>query len=89
MAKKRKVFIVLTHHRVCHPDEGKHNLVEKAEFVDNLKSRHIASATIILDFIKETIVKQREGNFSYAHYISHVRKTYPQQITELEEEYKT
>ena len=88
MGKKEKVFIILTHHRMPHADPGKQTLTEKAEFVNAIKPRHFVSATVILDYINKTVVKQRQSEYSYGHYIEHIKKTYPQQMYELSQEYK-
>jgi hypothetical protein len=83
--KAKNVFIVLTHTKVT--EDRKARTQEKCEFVDQLKTRHHTSATLIIDFIKEKIVKDRNSG-TYQDYIWYLHRHYPQQMGELANEYK-
>lgn len=84
--KHKKVFIVITH--IQQMDKGKAQLVEKCEFVDSIKDRHIYNASVILDYLKEMVVKNRSKEGTYHEFEQYVKKEYPQQMKELYEEYK-
>lgn len=80
--KHKKVFIVITHIKT--PNE----IYEKCEFVSELKKTHITDATVIVDFLKERIEKDRTKSETYNSIIRHVTNNYPQQMAELNVEYK-
>lgn len=87
--RKKNVYIVLMHTMSLKPGttdqwEG----IEKCEFVDALKNRHDTCATVILDFTNKTVVKDRTNEYDYDNFFQYVKKTYPEQITELEAELK-
>lgn len=88
MGKNKKVFIILTHYYSPGEEEGKHNLTEKCEFVDDIKSRHHTGASVILDFMNKKVIKQRQTDYSYYHYLEYVSEKYPKQMEELTREYK-
>lgn len=83
----KRVYIVMTHTKQPQPD-GTTKVIEKCEFVDSLKNRHYSSATVILDFLEEKIIKNRENTGTYAQYNWYLHQNYPQQMGELVNEYK-
>jgi len=86
-AKAKNVFIIITHS--TQPTDEKTQVTEKCEFVDQIKDRHNTQATVILDYLNETIVKNRDNTGSYNEYVWYVTKNYPQQMGELAKEYKS
>lgn len=84
--RKKNVFIVISH--IKQLKDGKWNVVEQCEFVDSLKKRHI-TATVVIDYLKEEFVSNREGKGTYKEFMWYLHKNYPKQMTELSTEYKT
>lgn len=87
MAKAKKIFIVITHSR--QKKDGETQVVEQCEFVDQLRKRDHSNATVIIDYINEKIIKNREKNGTYNDFIWYVHKNYPQQMGELAREFKS
>jgi hypothetical protein len=88
--KAKNVYIVITHTRQAKDKDGKQNIVEKCEFVDQIKPRHETSATVILDFLKEEVLKNRDGGEAkYNDFSYYLFKNYPKQMQELTLEYKS
>lgn len=80
----KKVFIVLNHSYT--PDESAHGGVkihEQCEFVSQLKSRHYDSASVILDYVNEKVVKDRSSTYNYSKFYDYVVKKYPKETTQL------
>jgi len=65
---KKGAYLILSHtHKpiIAGPDKGKIQTHEACEFVDRYKSKHLQSATIIMDALTRTMVKSvrdPEGN---------------------------
>jgi len=83
--KAKKIFIVVTHSQVT--ENRKARTQEKCEFVDQLKTRHQVGATLIIDYLNEKIVKDRNEG-TYQDYIWYLHRHYPNQMNELANEYK-
>lgn len=97
--KKQKVFIVLTHTRTMnkHPrasseDSGpprpRMEIQERCEFVNEVKKRHIAEATLIIDYINQKIIKDRSNSGRYEEFDAYLRERHPDQMKELDAEYR-
>jgi hypothetical protein len=84
--KAKKVFIVVTHATVT--TDRKTKTQEKCEFVDRLKHKHEVEATLIIEYISEKIVKNRNKDGNYQDFIWYLHRHYPQQMNELAAEYK-
>ena len=95
--KKEKVFIVLTHKSMTtkgsHPGRNdKQNvqweIAETVEFVNQVRKRHLSTATVIADYInRKMIVGERHGMGVYEVFDEYVRKKYPKQMAELDAAY--
>lgn len=82
----KKVFIVITHAKQV--KDGKSQVVEQCEFVDRLRNRDHNTASVIIDYKNETILKNRDGKGNYTEFVWYLHKNYPQQMSELANEYK-
>lgn len=82
---KGNVFIVMVHHNIRNNKTKKMEVHEKIEFVDDLKTRHITSATVILDYLNRKIVKNRGDTGTYEEFEAYVTNACPKQMAELEE----
>jgi hypothetical protein len=84
--KVKNVFIIITHARQT--KDGKENVVERCEFVDQIKNRHNTEATVILDFINKKIVKNRDGgDAKYQDFVWYLNKNYSKQMKQLDESF--
>ena len=87
MVKKVKnVFIVLFHNYVT--KDGENQVVERCEFVDNLTRRHFDSSTVIIDFLKEKVIKNRSKEGEYSDFIQYLNEQYSKQMEMLHSMYK-
>jgi hypothetical protein len=92
---KEKVFIVVSHKhsvkkgKTGSPDDTPEwEVGEKVEFVNQLRERHLTSASAIGDYLnKKMIVGERNGMGEYNKFDSYVRSKYPQQMAELDAAY--
>jgi len=96
---KEKVFIVVTHlnshKKGSHP--GRHEkenvqweISETVEFVNQVKKKHISTASAIGDYInKKIIIGSRYGITSYDQFEEYVRTKYAKQMAELDAAYRT
>lgn len=82
----KKVFIVITHSKQT--KDGKSQVVEQCEFVDRLRNRDHNTASVILDYRNEKILKNRDGTGTFTDFVWYLHKNYPQQMAELASEYK-
>lgn len=81
---KKGHYIILTHS--YHPmksDRSKMTCTEKCEFVDDIKNKHIVGATVILDAVNKTFVKNRIKESTYAQHIQHIEETHPHEYGEF------
>jgi hypothetical protein len=85
----KNIYIVITHIQQPPNDEGKVGVSERCEFVDNLKNRHRSTASVILDYLNEKVVKNRSEEGSYPEFVKYLEKNYPQQMGELKKEFKS
>ena len=85
--KAKDVFLVLIHSKII--KDGKEHVVERCEFVDVLKKKHIDTSTVVIDYLNERIVKNRGGEGEYSDFVSYITDNYPDQMGELQEEYKS
>lgn len=87
--KIKRVYIVLTHHYVPSKTESdKWEVTEQCEFLTNVKDSHYTSATAIIDYTNNKVIKNRAGDSSSESYdalMDHVNKTYPDNMKELNE----
>ncbi len=79
--RKSKAFIILTHtyKPVTHgPDKGKVQVHESCEFVKYVKTRHLQSASVIMDVVKRELIKNaaREKGADYDDIENHMIKGY-------------
>lgn len=82
----KKIFIVISHAKQM--VDGKSQMTEQCEFIDQIRNRDHSNASVILDYKNETIVKNREKTGSYNDFVWYLHKNYPQQMAELAREYK-
>lgn len=87
MAKK-KAYIVMTHSYSPNPDttcqEDAWLVTENCEFINSLKNRHYTKASVILDYIKKDIIKNRVDEVTYSQYIDYVSEKYKDQYSDFE-----
>lgn len=82
----KKAFIVLTHHYTPSKTErGKVNVVEKCEFVDNLKNRMYTEATVIVDYMNKNIIKCRIEGATMDQLMTHIKTKHPGEYKKFEE----
>ena len=86
--KKQKVYILATHHVLVNKETKKREIHEKCEFVNELKTRHLNSATFIIDFLNKKVVKDRSYEGTYEEFEAYVMSRYPDQMQELIEEFR-
>lgn len=86
--KKQKVYILATHHVLVNKETKKREIHEKCEFVNELKTRHLNSATFIIDFLNKKVVKDRSNEGTYEEFEAYVMSRYPDQMQELIEEFR-
>jgi hypothetical protein len=87
--RKKHIYVVLTYtKRLVKGSRTEWEAIEKCEFVDALKRRHIDSSEVILDLTDRIIYKNRTDLDDYNSFYDYVKKSYPQQMTELENEYE-
>ena len=78
-----RVFIVLFHMRRFH--KGAEEVVEHVEFVDKLRKRHYANATVIGDYSRKKLMAPNRSDLpDYAHLEHYVRQRYPDNMAELD-----
>lgn len=82
----KNVYIVIIHSKQML--DKKEQVMERCEFVDKLTMTHETSATVIIDYLDEKIIKNRDNEGTYKEFLWYLQKNYPQQMTELAEEYK-
>jgi hypothetical protein len=95
MAKKEKVFIVLSHVHSLKKDpktgkgvENAWEVSEKVEFVSHLKPRHHTMSTAIGDYINRTMISgARSGMVDYDKFDEYVRTKYAKQMADLDTMY--
>lgn len=84
----KNVYIVLTHTKsLVRGSTTKWEVIEKCEFVDNVKRRHAERASVILDYTNSTIVKDRDGTGVFDEFMTYVDGAYPQQMQEIRREF--
>ena len=85
---RKGAFLILTHvHQPINkgPDKGKMQTHETAEFVDRYKTKHLQGATIIMDVVERSFVKNtyRQDGLSYDQVEEHVIKGYADKYTKF------
>ena len=87
--KKEKVFIVLSHKHSLKPkSKTEWEVTETVEFVNQVKKRHLQTASAIGDYMEEKmIIGNRVGMGEYAAFARYVEKKYPKQMAELTSAY--
>ena len=94
MSSKKSHFIVFIHTqkpaqgaRTEMPnfaEEGKWNVQEMVYFVDKIKSHHMDTATVIIDYDNWKVVKDRTDSVTGPQQmLDHVQKHYPQQYIQF------
>lgn len=96
--KKEKVFIVVSHKHA--PRKGSHpgqataketewEVAETVEFVNQVRSKHIATASAIGDYInRKMVIGERFGIKDYDKFEEYVRGKYAQQMDSLDTAYR-
>lgn len=79
--KYSKAFIILTHTYqpvTQGPDKGKVQVHESCEFVKSVKTKHLQTASIIMDVVKRELIKNaaREKGADYDDIEAHMIKGY-------------
>lgn len=84
--KKKKYYIVLVHTYVpSKTNPGKHEAMEKCEFVNRVSNKHLSNATVILDVVNKKFTKNRIEGATYEQFIGHVKKQHPQEWSKFNE----
>jgi len=79
--KRSKAFIILTHTYkpvTQGPNKGKVQVSESCEFVKYVKTRHLQTASVIMDVVKRELIKNaaREKGADYDDIEAHMIKGY-------------
>jgi len=82
MRKVKNAFIIVTHRKVT--EKGIAKVAETCEFIDKIRNADYSSATVILDYMNDKVVKSRYDNTSYADLIAYIREHYPSKMEELD-----
>jgi hypothetical protein len=95
---KEKVFIVVTHlnspAKGSHPgrnnkDEIKWEVTENVEFVNQVRNKHISTASAIGDYInRKMVIGARHGVTEYEKFEEYIRTKYKKQMDELDTAYR-
>lgn len=87
--KKEKVFIVLSHKHSLKPrSKTEWEVTETVEFVNQVKRKHIQTASAIGDYMEEKmVIGSRVGMGEFSAFMRYVEKKYPKQIAELSSAY--
>ena len=82
--KKEKYFIVLTHTYTPMPGQkNRHEVQEKCEFVTRVSNSHLSSATVVIDVVNKSFVKNRIKDSTYEQFESHISKQHPREWEEF------
>ena len=65
--------------------EGRWNMQEEVYFFSNVPNKFLLSATAILDYDNDKVIKDRTGNLTPQLMLDHVQKNYPQQYKKFME----
>ena len=68
---------------------GKWNMQEEVYFFSNVPTKFLKSATAILDYDNNKVIKDRTGNQTPQVMLDHVEKNYPAQYKQFMEFVKT
>lgn len=94
---KEKVFIVVTH--LNSPKKGSHpghadkkeiqwEVSEHVEFVNQVRKKHISTASAIGDYInRKMVIGSRHGVTEYEKFEEYIRTKYKKQMDELDSAY--
>lgn len=82
---KNKVFVTITHTYHPIPRSDQFRVQESVEFLDNLKNRHYLETTVILDMMKEKVLKNRPGTGTFESYTEYLLEKYPDKMNRLYE----
>jgi hypothetical protein len=84
--KKKKFFIVLKHiYTPSKTNPGRHEALEKCEFVTRVTNQHLSSATVIIDVVNDKFVKNRVENSTLDQFMSHIKKQHPHEWEKFNE----
>ena len=87
---KDKVYIVLSHMNSLKQGSSKEwEVTETVEFVDTVKKKHYAMATVIADYINHDIIKGKgTGITDYEKFEEYVRQKYGPQMKILDKQFR-
>lgn len=80
--KNLGAYIVVTHYKQTDFRTKEVRIQESVEFVDRIKNKHSTDAVLIVDILKEKIVKQREAA-DYPSVIEYLTEKYPEEMSKL------
>lgn len=80
------MYIVISHIKRFNNRSNTWENEETCLFLDRLKNKHKNESTVILDFVKKTVVKDRNKG-TYATNMCYLWDKYPKELTELQSVY--
>lgn len=88
--KKEKVFIVVTQIRSLKTkSQSSWQVTEKVEFVDQIRKRHISTASAIGDYINQKmVIGMAKGVTEYDKFEAYIREKYPKQMEQLDAHFR-
>lgn len=84
--KKPKFYIILSHTYVPSlTSPGKHEAVEKAEFVTRITNKMLSNSTVILDVVNKNLYKNRVKGSTYDQFMGHIIKQHPKEYLKFKQ----
>lgn len=82
----KSAYVVLFHkYKPSRTAIGKTEVHEEINFLSSLKDKHIRESTIILDYTKQTLVKDRTGTCTVESIVSYCKEKYPALFSKFED----
>jgi hypothetical protein len=84
--KKENVFIIVTQMRSLKTkSKDSWQVVERVEFVDQIRNRHYSTATAIGDYVNQKmLLGMAKGIEDYSKFETYIREKYPKQMEHLD-----
>jgi hypothetical protein len=88
--RKDKVFIVVTQIRSLKTkSKDSWQVTERVEFVDQVRNKHISTATAIGDYINQKmVIGAAKGITEYDKFETYIREKYPKQMEQLDAHFR-
>ena len=80
--KNLGAFVVVTHFKQTDFRSKETRIQETVEFVDRIRNKHTTNAVLIVDMLKEKVVKQRQPA-TYESVVEYLSEKYPEEMTKL------